>query len=411
MNDTVFFISEGRMYMCRNKNAVEIESGVLKNYRDKVLESAKRTEWKKTGSGAAFTNGFEQDADPESRVSAVRSYVRCLGLQGGNLIYSINVDGTVGVYRKYKPSDANEGIVVSSGEYAYNDFDTDGKRFILSAAFAGESHIALLDPETGDCDVLTDGPSWDYSPVFSASGENAVYFCSAGLELKNTDEPSRPEKPGKNITLPEIWASINAVPDSTLRGPATVCRLGLDDMSMNEVVAADGYDCVRPQSMPDGSLYYIKKPYDKRGAVSPAKNALGCLLDIVLFPVRLIMALFGFLNFFSMRYSGKNLKNSGDVRQRDEKQVFIDGNLINAEKERKQNRARGEKEPGIIPRSWELHRRKPDGSDELVRRGVVAFRADQNGELLFSNGSAVILRRSDGSEEKVCSTSGVTFIY
>ena len=124
----------------------------------------------------------------------------------------------------------------------------------------------------------------------------------------------------------------------------------------------------------------------------------------------MIRALFGFFNFFSVKYSGKTLSNAGDVKRRDEEQMWIDGNFIQAEKELKENRNRGDKNPGIIPRTWELHRRCPDGTDTLVRRGVVAYRLMQNGDVLVSNGSAVLCLKTDGSEQKISSAERVTYL-
>ena len=128
-------------------------------------------------------------------------------------------------------------------------------------------------------------------------------------------------------------------------------------------------------------------------------------------PVRIVGALFGFLNVFSAKYSGKTLSKSVGVKNRDEEKLFIEGNLISAEAELRANRNRGEQNPGIIPHSWELHCRKPNGDDVLVRRGVVAYRVDdQTGDILFSNGSAILNLSPDGKEEKILSADQVTFI-
>ena len=128
-------------------------------------------------------------------------------------------------------------------------------------------------------------------------------------------------------------------------------------------------------------------------------------------PFRLLSALFNFLNVFSAKYSGKTLSRSGDVKNRDENKLFIDGNLINAEEELKANRSRGDKNPGIIPSSWELRRLDANGNDTLVRKGVVAYRVDEKtGDILISNGSAILSVSSDGKEEKISSASHVTYI-
>jgi hypothetical protein len=138
---------------------------------------------------------------------------------------------------------------------------------------------------------------------------------------------------------------------------------------------------------------------------------MGCLGDILLFPFRMIGAIFGFFNFFSIKYSGTPLSKRGSVKSKDEEKLFIDGNLISADAEYKKNKENGDKIPGIIPRSWELRRLYPDGRDVLVKRGVVAYRVDDDTENIFySNGSAVVMIDPDGKEEKVSDAKRVTFI-
>ena len=135
-------------------------------------------------------------------------------------------------------------------------------------------------------------------------------------------------------------------------------------------------------------------------------------MDIVLFPIRLLGAIFGFLNVFSAKYSGKTLSKNRDIKNRDEKELFIDGNLINAEKELKANKRKGDKIPGIIPHSWELRRLDTNGNDTLVRAGVAAFFVNENEKnILVSNGSGVLRINSDGKEEKICSVGKITYIY
>ena len=90
--------------------------------------------------------------------------------------------------------------------------------------------------------------------------------------------------------------------------------------------------------------------------------------------------------------------------------MFIDGNFIQAEKELKENQNKGDKNPGIIPGSWELRRRAPDGTDTLLRRGVVAYRLMQNGDVLVSNGSCVLCLEPDGNEKKISDAPRVTYL-
>ena len=91
--------------------------------------------------------------------------------------------------------------------------------------------------------------------------------------------------------------------------------------------------------------------------------------------------------------------------------MYIDGNLINAEKELRANAKKGDKNPGIIPRSWELRRLDSSGNDTLIKRGVSAFRVDETmGDILLSNGSHILKLDKNGKEEKILSAPKVTFI-
>ncbi len=399
---TFDYIAGGKLYTYTDGRSLEVSSGVLDSYRRKVRDSAARNEWKHTGEGAAFRGAYTPGADPESRVAAVSSRAVCVGAHGGDRIYSLVIDRSCGIYRQ-KPDDENEGIVISSSDCAYLDFDIRGERMVLTSAFAGESHIGVLEIGSTACKMYTEGHTWDSRPVWSACEKDTVYFCCAGLPIADSqeEEPSRPMGYSEMVTR-----MLQAPQSASGRGPSAICRLDLARQSMEEVLADDGYDYLAPQSTKDGSLFYIRRPYQQEPGGS---NPFGCLKDLFLIPVRLLAALFGFLNVFSAKYSGKTLSGSAAARRKDEKTVFVEGNLIRAEEELRANRQSGDKNPGIIPRTWELRRRKADGSDLLIARGVSAFRAMEDGTVLVSNGSAILCLDRNG-EEKLCSAENVTFI-
>lgn len=399
-----YYIANGNMHFCADGKVTPLSSRVLDDYVTKVKDAARRNEWKYSGSGAAFTGTFRPGADAESSVASVHSRVGCLVPYEGDLLYSLEIDRTCGIYRKYTEDASKEGIVISSGDAAYREFDVRGGRMVLTSAFGRESHIGVMEVGSTHHQIYTEGPTWDSAPVWSAVNDDQIYFCSAGLPVRET-EPPKENAGGKSYgeLVQEMYVSAAA----HRHGPMSICLLDIAQGTMDEILTNDKYDYTHPQSTSDGSLYYIRKPYrteTRRG------NPLGCLGDILMIPVRLLGALFGFLNVFSAKYSGKTLSRRSDVKDRDEEQMFIDGNLINAEKELQANRKRGETDPGIIPHTWELRRRDADGTDTLVRAGVVAYRVLESGDILFSNGSAVLCRHADGKEEKVLGVQKVTMI-
>lgn len=400
MKNSFYYIQDGKMYRFNGENSKEISSWVLDSYISKVRSRAEQNEWKYNGQGAAFTGSAMPHASASEAVSSIFSRVNCVGEYKGNLLYSIDIDSTNGIYRKSTESES-EGIVLCSSSTAYRSFDIKGDRLVASAAFAGESHIGILDLTTGSFDTYTEGHVRDSSPVWSATDSNKIYFCSAGLPENEKTAPDEKNAPrGISQMVDEMYSS-----SSVTLGPSAICLLDISEGRLDELLSDNGYNFTSPFSAPDGSLYYIRRPYKYNSGGS----SFGCLADILMLPVRLFQALFGFLNVFSAKYSGKTLSRS-DVKQKSDDQLMIDGNLINAERELKENARRGDKNPGIIPRSWELRRLDKDGNDTLIRAGVAAYKLCTDGSILISNGSHILRVDENGREEKLLAADKVTFI-
>lgn len=404
MGLSFYYIASGKLYSYKDGKHTEIRSGVLDSYIYKVRDSAGRNEWKYSGEGANFRGAYTPGADAESRVAAVTSRVYCAEKCGEDLIYSLAIDRSTGIY--HVPANGGaEGIVISSADSAYYDFNIKNGRMTVTSAFAGESHIGVLTMGSTNCQIYTEGHTWDSRPVWSATDDNKIYFCCAGLPIEDSGEEHRTHQPDYTELVTQMFTS--SAP-TTQRGPSSICLLDISNGTMDDVLSDEKYDFTSPQSMPDGSLYYIRRPYahDNGGG-----SALGCLGETLLLPIRLFGALFGFLNVFSAKYSGKTLSKTVGAKNRDEAKLFIDGNLINAEAELRANRTRQDENPGIIPHTWELRRHEANGEDTLIRRGVAAYRVDEeSGDILISNGSAILRRTRDGKEEKLSDTAKVTFI-
>ena len=394
-----FYLSDGKLFLFDGTRETEVHSGILDAYAAKIRASAARTEWKYSGEGARFMGTYDPGASPEKRLEAIHPEITAAQFYDGTLYYALSMNGIAGVYKKRLGEGAEDGIILSTADASYRDFSVSGSQIAVSASSVGETHIGVCSLDRPDLRIMTEGHTQDTEPVWSQMESDVLYFCSAGIsETTVSEEENAPQ------SVPQMLLRAQTAAVFRL-GPSALCSLSLSDRALNEVLSDERYDYLHPQSTADGSLYYIRRPYRV-----PKASRGGCLADIVLLPFRLIGALFGFLNLFSMKYSGKPLSRTGDVRQRDETQLRIDGNLISAEKELRENTAKGDKNPGIIPRTWELHQRMPDGTDRLVRRGVCAYRADEDGSVLCSVGNAVLRLLPDGSEEKLAAFRGVTKI-
>lgn len=399
---SLLFIADGKLHRFDGQKISELPNGILDKYKDKIYQNAKRNEWKTNGSGARFTEQYDP-YDAEDKLKNIHSIIDSAVIVNGTLYFTQRIDQVSGIYAKNEGQD--EGIVLSDTATAYADLDEKDGVFCLSAALAGESHIALVSPHSPDCRILTEGDTVDAHPTWSRFENKVIYYSSAGLALNENKPESKEEDP----SLVGRIQAMNAHILPREKGPASLCRLDLNAAEIDELLSDNNKDYIKPATDPNGNLYFIRKPYEstaRRGA-----TPLGCLLDILLFPFRLLRALFGFLNFFSLAYSGKTLRKSGKgTKNRNPSEVFLEGNLIDADKELKTNAKKGDENPGIVPRSFELCRRDADGRITLLKKGVIAYCVSENG-LYLSNGSAILFQDASGKEKLVCKAARVTYIF
>ncbi len=370
---TIIYSAENKIFSYdeSEKLLTEIPCGKIIKYRDTIRSIQQKKEWKTSGSGAAFMgmNAEMVDAD------LLPVQITGLGVCGDELVYSVNLEGVGSVYhRSFDPSDDSEGLVRASNEFVFGSFDCKGDQLAVSmGANTNSLHIGVMDikgryNEYTDGDTIEENPSW-------AAKKNGIYFSTAGYARNQ-------------------YGAVAAT------GPRAIAYLNLDNSSMSEIVADEAYDYLHPQEDKNGVLYYIRQPY---GGEKPESGIT--FKDIILFPVRIIKGIFGFLNMFSILFGGESLKSGGAAngtksKQRSEKDMIIEGNVINAEKLDKINEANGDKMSGIMPMSRVLIKRLADGSEEIVKKGVLDYTLCDK-DVIISNGRHIIRISPDGTETHI----------
>ena len=396
----IFYLSDGKLCRYGEDGHRELPNGILDRTAERIRTSARREEWKTTGSGARFMNGEGGAASAEDRVASLQATVGGLAFFGDRLAYSLTIDEVSGIYTKRHPDDTEEGILYSDSTRAFGDLAVAEDGLLVSVGYAGQSHIALLHEETRELTILTEGRTVDTSPAVDPADRRSFYFSSAGLsDTVQEDEEEIPR------SLPELLLAMHKKRPEDVVGPAAILHMDAGRTTLSEVLADPHYDYLRPSVGKDGTLYYLRRPYreEKQGV-----SLLGCLTDILLFPWNLLRALFGFFNFFSMKYGGKPLSHGGSAaRHRSEREVFLEGNRIEAEKELRRNRR--DEFPGIVPASYELWCRRPDGECRKLASGVYAY-ALREEDILLSNGSAILRLLPSGKREKLTDARHVTRI-
>jgi hypothetical protein len=226
----------------------------------------------------------------------------------------------------------------------------------------GERHIVMFTEGKAGYTVLTEGDTQDRYP-FITPGSEAVFYSSSGY--------ARDEQ-GRVLGI----------------GPYGIFKLSTSSRNVEEVFSDPALDCLKYRVGVHGDRYMMVRPYN-----SPSSGS-SLLKDVLLAPVRLLTAVFGFLSLFSMRYGGKPLRSGGpaptQAKEKSQRELFIEGNLIQAERNMRENQRRGDKNPGIVSGDWRLVCLKDDGTLETVRRGVLDYALLPSGGFTYTNGKYVI---------------------
>ncbi len=366
----VAFLSKRKLHVRRNGVTKAIESEFERSVRERTASIERRHAWKSQGRGAMFM-GAAGAAQAGARAQTPTLMTGLTAGPDGALIYSMETDAVSGFF--LLDSEGRETRLFHTADFRIRHaaLHPDGA-MLAATTFHKESmrsNIAILPLHGTDFSEVTEGDSFDQVPRW-VPGTKRIVFQSAGI--------------GRNAA--GQFAGL---------GPCTIQQLDVDSGDLEEIAAEEDHDLLQPRQTEDGTLYYIRKPYESgMRKVSLA----GSMKDAALFPFRMALAVFQYFNIFSMMYTGKPLvTNKGAVqKQLDPRQMFIYGNLANARAQSQE-----EDEEGLVPSSWELVRRRPGGHTETVAKKVLTFDLTADGSALCSDGASIVLVDRNGHTERV----------
>lgn len=161
-------------------------------------------------------------------------------------------------------------------------------------------------------------------------------------------------------------------------GPTAINRLDLASGEITTVLAAPDCDYLLPRVAADGTIYCIQTPHRKAGEY-PLKDRL---LDIVMFPWRMCVAVFAFLNAFSLFFAKKPLRTSGGpvTSDIDLSQRILHNRVVNL-----QQTMRREGKKVAVPATWKLLRLNA-GTPVVIASNVLWFELDAVGAVVFTDG-------------------------
>jgi len=368
---TIAYLAQGKVRLkVGTEPSRTIESVFGNSIREKAVRAAQRHSWKGQGDSSPFAaatwgNKAMQPGEVPLQITSL-----CSSKEPGSLIYSLE-SGSLCALLEVRELGADEQRI-------WNDNNTRIRHVTVSKETGDLVFSILHQNGTANLGVkragwsgyleLTEGDSFDTAPRWKTGAERFIIYQSAGVGRN---------REGQFLAF----------------GPFTIQQLDTEAGEIVTLVEESGQDCLAPFAAADGSLYYIQRPYVEQELPSFVSS----LKNLLLFPLRLVHAIYNFLNFFSAIFSGKKLtaKRGANAREMDMKQMMIWGNLVQSQRKEQTE----DESADLVPKSWELCRRNPAGKTETLANGVLAYDVGADGTVVYTNGNAVFLLPPGGSKQ------------
>ena len=356
---TLAFISDGKLfYQAPGKDIREVQSPHVQGVMERMQQRQQLHGWKEgTSFGTSFSGYEGQTPSDAVRIQATSAQF----VTRDRMLYVLRDESFGGLF-EYNFIEEREKRLIHKQYLALDDLSIhdDGKRLLCAQhAQNGAANIVMMDVTGDNLRELTSGDTVDAAPAWVPGQADSVLFQSSGLARSEA---------GFVVA----------------QGPASIQMADTSTGLLTTILEDPRRDFLQPRVGPDGYLYYIRRPYE-----APKYGVGSAVVDTLLFPFRLLRALFHYLNFFSLMYSRKPLTTaSGPAVRADLKDILIRGKRLDAEAAmRSHSRLNGV--PSLVPASWQLVCRSPQGQDYVLASHVASFDIAYDGTVLFSNGYGV----------------------
>lgn len=375
---TLAYLADHQVHLVFEDGTEEaITSTFVEDVRRREASIERKTGWKNKGTGARFMGAAALWDDADGRQSPATFTSLTRGRRRGEIIYAISTGAVSGLFAYDVATQEEQRIVHGTDGAAVSVATSDDHRVIVMARDQknGSRNLAVMRDEGGDSALVTDGDSIDDAPSWVpvgpevTEGRHQLVFQSTGI--------------GRD-------------PGGMVAGfaPTEIQLLDAEHGSLKTILSSPEHDYLAPRMMRDGTLFVLRRPYQ---GLPKAPDPTAYLKDGVLAPFRLMYAGFRYLDFFSMRYTGKPLANAGKARARniDARRLVERQNVAAAGDEQEEAALRR------APADWVLLRRRPDGEESVIAKNAVAFDVDTNGVAFVSDGDGVARVGSDGTAERI----------
>ncbi|NJM65565.1 MAG: hypothetical protein HC851_07765 [Acaryochloris sp. RU_4_1] len=372
------YLAGGKLHLKLGDHPVRtIDSQFGQQVQERTLQSQRRNAWKDKNPmpgliPAAFLQQMEALGEAKLPI-AIRSVSSS---SPGQLLYTLAVGDVTGVFT-LDASLEKEQRLFHHSDFAVQHLHVHPQQneFACTVMHKDSSaNIAVMSIDGARPKEITAGDSIDLAPQWLPGPTKALVFQSAGI-ARNQEG-----------FLVE-------------QSPFTIEKLDFQTGEMTTLAADPKYDLLAPKMTTDGSLYYIRRPYQAR---QHRGHVLSILKDIILMPLRLVRAIYEWLNVFTQSYTGKPLLKSGQPQVQAKQNLLIWGNVINTAAEAEKNRRFGDQDsPALVPRSWQLVCKRPQGEVQVIGEGVISYDVDAEGNVIYTNGSGIYATQPGGVPKRL----------
>ena len=185
-------------------------------------------------------------------------------------------------------------------------------------------------------------------------------------------------------------------------GPYAIESLDLDgDGNVKTLLEDKERDLLSPRMTKDGDLLFIRRPYKQQGQQTLSFTQF--LWDVLLLPFRIVLTFLHIINFFSVMLSGQPLATAFGASRRGSQQnqfLMLWGHMVDTKAA--MSKAPKDQPGALVPRDWQLVRREASGRETVLAENVLAYDLTAAGDIVFTNGTAILQLDADGRREKLC---------
>ncbi len=295
----------------------------------------------------------------------------------GKIYYALNVGEVAGVFT-LDSDRIKEKRLYHGSDFLIQHLDIHQEEQLIACTTQqkdGTANIAIMPTTGAKPHEVTEGDSIDLAPSWIPHKIKALVYQSAGI-ARNRE---------------------GYVCD---RSPFRLEELDFDRQEITCLAEDESYDFLEPKMTSDGTLYYIRRPYNPRREET---SVWTILKDLLLLPLRLLNTFYQILNFFALTFTGKPLMKVGEIKPADsEQQMQVWGELIDLHKLSQNKNRKEAKLPGLVPDSWQLICKTTDGTEQAIAKGVLYYDLSPDGSILYTNGNIIYaLKDATAEPEKL----------